>query len=92
MQQLLYILVFFGFCHIASAQQARPKSEPKKESVAPKKTSKNVSKAGKTNPTEKGSGMVIPKNDEPKLDARPNPAATVPSTNIPADNSVPAQP
>lgn len=79
---------FIGFAQEKPLTKQKSKAETKQE-VRKKESKKKVKsvKAGKTDPNEKGSGITIPVEDQPKLDARPNPAATVPSTVIPTDGN-----
>ncbi|RZJ71109.1 hypothetical protein [Flavobacterium sp.] len=98
----LFLLLAFLCLTFASAQtnkqdakkQSQDKNSVQKKSDAKKAAkSKNAtySKAGKTDPNEKGSGMTVPDQDKPKLDERPNPAATVPATQIPSDSGNPTR-
>ncbi|MBD3581124.1 hypothetical protein [Flavobacterium selenitireducens] len=94
----LLLSLFFVFTSVAlSAQETRKsqnrkattetnvKSDNSKKASSKTKKKETRARAGKTDPNEKGSGLTIPAVDQPNLDARPNPAATVPSTVNPAD-------
>lgn len=98
MKRFAYFLLFFLFNFSIASAQAKPsvksKKPTEKKSVSDKnkkskKTTAAYSKAGKSDPNEKGSGLVVPDRDKPKLDDDRNPAATVPTTNIPLDNPNP---
>lgn len=90
--KLLILITALLFSFALPAQETiRKKKKGQTEARARKKPAKPVSrkneKAGKAVPNEKGSGMTVPDADQPKLDTRPNPAQTVPSTRNPADGS-----
>lgn len=85
MKRILFIFaIFFAMSVSAQTKPVTKKSEVKKEKTAKSKTK---TKAGKVDPNEKGSGITIPKQDQPTLDKKPNPASTIPSKELPADEN-----
>lgn len=89
MKRFFLLLILLGFLDFSvRAQEKNPKAPTSKTAKAKTQKDKKVkmSKAGKSNPKEKGSGMTVPIQDQPNLDKKPNPASTVPSREIPADN------
>ncbi|NUY79751.1 hypothetical protein HUK80_02500 [Flavobacterium sp. MAH-1] len=88
MKRILFIIAFFfAFGVSAQTKPVNKKSEVKKEKTIKSKKKTKMTKAGKVDPNEKGSGMTIPKQDQPALDKKPNPAATIPSKELPADEN-----
>lgn len=88
MKRILFIIVvFFALSVSAQTKPVTKKPEVKKERTIKSKKKTKTSKAGKVDPNEKGSGMTIPKQDQPALDKRPNPATTIPSKELPADEN-----
>ncbi len=92
----IFLLVAFLCFAMASAQTASAKASKKSEKTSEVKKTRSAkaskttySKAGKADPNEQGSGMTVPDQDKSKLDHRPNPAATVPSSQNPADSQNP---
>jgi len=88
----LLIGLFFLLSSLAMAQSPTSDKKPKPATETPKQKKKAVNKTqqvktGKADPTEQGSGMTVPAQDQPKLDVRPNPATTVPSSTIPVDGN-----